>query len=138
MSTRLSSDAISWQRNQRCESTLDTESEDELRALQKLNELDKKPSSERVRRRKTARSKQPEKWSLLGQWTASRGAWLVRPRQSRVDLVGARRGNGAEHHGSSWMDGPPSRGGSACPVLSALLPPWSFDSPACCVEDTGG
>ena len=51
--------------NQRYENALDTESEDELQALQELYKLDKKPSSERVPRRKTARSKQPEKWSFL-------------------------------------------------------------------------
>ena len=46
--------------------------------------------------------------------------WLVRPRQSRVALVGARRGNGAEHHGSSWMDGP--RAGEA--VLAQFRVPF--------------
>ena len=44
--------------------------------------------------------------------------WLVRPRQSRVALVGARRG--AEHHGSSWMDGP--RAGEA--VLAQFRVPF--------------
>ena len=63
--------------------------------------------------------------------------WLVRPRQPCVlELVfGGGIGPNTTGH-REWMV--PVQGRQCLPSAGALLPPWSFDSPACSAEDTGG
>ena len=87
--------------HQRYESALDTESEDEPRALQELYELDQKPSSERFPRRKKARSKQPKKWSFLCLW--DRFDWSdLASREWLLSVLGGAMGPSTTGH-RGWM-----------------------------------
>ena len=119
MSTRLGSDALSWHTGTKgMRMPWTPKVEGELRVFQELYELDQKPSCERVLRRKTARSKQRSGPSCVN-GPLRKEPWLVRPRQPRVALVGARRESGAEHHGHrGWMV--PEQGRQCLPSFGCL------------------